>query len=247
MKQFCITTAMGKRLIGKGVAHLPRIQDVLGKGTLVIIAGTTNGYVAEEILGMLGQAEGFTRTGFRRGVTVAPGATLPDAPLAGDVVIVDGTWLRGKTIYDAVDSLKAGDIVLKGANAFDPYGHAAVQIGDAQGGTIHATLAAVFGRRVQLIVPVGVEKRVFEDVGELASHVNAPGASGPRLYPIPGTIFTELDAIGLLTGAEAMLVAAGGVYGAEGAAWVGVDGTPEQQAAAAGLIRSVRDEPPCEV
>ncbi len=73
-----------------------------------------------------------------------------------------GSGCREKTIYDTVDSLKTGDVVLKGANAFDLYGHAAVQIGDAQGGTIHATLAAVDGRRVQLIVPVGVEKRVFE-------------------------------------------------------------------------------------
>ncbi len=67
MKQFCVTTAMGKRLIGKGIAHHPQIQDVLEKGTLVIIAGTTNGYVAEEILGALGQAEGFSRHGLPAG------------------------------------------------------------------------------------------------------------------------------------------------------------------------------------
>ena len=218
MKQFCVTTAMGKRLIGKGIARLPQIQSVLQAGALVIIAGTTNGYVAEEILTALGQAEGFTRVGFRRGATVAPDSKLPQVDLPGDVIIVDGTWQESKTIFDVVDDLKAGDIVLKGANAFDPYGQAAVQIGHPQGGTIHAALAAVYGRRVQLIVPVGVEKRVFEDVGALAKDVNAPDASGPRLYPIPGDVFTELDAIELLTGAEARLIAAGGIYGAEGSA-----------------------------
>lgn len=247
MKQYCITTSMGKRLIGKGIAQIPQIQAVLEKGTLVIIAGTTNGYVAEEVLAMLGQAEGFTRMGFRRGATVAPGKTLPKADLQGDVVIVDGTWQKGKTIFDIVDDLKAGDIVLKGANAFDSYGQAAVQIGHPQGGTIHATLAAVYGRRVQLIVPVGVEKRVFEDVVALARDVNAPDAVGPRLYPLPGEVFTELDAIELLTGAEARLVAAGGIYGAEGAAWVGISGSAKQEEAAAALIRAVRDEPPCAV
>ena len=247
MKQFCVTTAMGKRLIGKGIARLPQIQSVLQAGALVIIAGTTNGYVAEEILTALGQAEGFTRVGFRRGATVAPGSKLPQVDLPGDVIIVDGTWQEGKTIFDVVDDLKAGDIVLKGANAFDPYGQAAVQIGHPQGGTIHAALAAVYGRRVQLIVPVGVEKRVFEDVGALAQDVNAADASGPRLYPIPGNIFTELDAIELLTGAEARLVAAGGIYGAEGSAWVGVSGSAEQEEAAVALVRSVRGEPPCKV
>ena len=50
MKQFNLTTVMGKRLIGKGIAQHPDVQRVLQKGTLLIIAGTTNGYVAEEIL-----------------------------------------------------------------------------------------------------------------------------------------------------------------------------------------------------
>ena len=50
MKQFCVTVSMAKRLIGKGMAALPDIQAVLQEGTLVILGGTTNGYVAEEIL-----------------------------------------------------------------------------------------------------------------------------------------------------------------------------------------------------
>jgi hypothetical protein len=247
MKQFAVTTAMGKRLIGKGVAQLPEIQDVLETGTLVIIAGTTNGYVAEEILTALGQEEGFTRMGFRRGATVAPGSKLPQAEFPGDVVIVDGAWQQGKTIFDVVDDLKEGDVVLKGANALDPYGQAAVQIGHPQGGTIHAALAAVYGRRVRLIVPVGVEKRVFEDVVALARYVNAPGGAGTRLYPLPGDVFTEMEAIELLTGVEVHLVAAGGIYGAEGSAWIAVTGTEEQEAAAAALIKSISSEPPCEV
>ena len=97
MRQFCVTTAMGKRLIGKAMLLHPAIEGVLEKGTLVIIAGTTNGYVAEEILKSLGQAEGFSREGFRRGMTVAPGAKIIKADLLGDVVIGDGEWQRGKT------------------------------------------------------------------------------------------------------------------------------------------------------
>lgn len=247
MKQFNLTTAMSKRLIGKGMARHPEVLDVLENGTLAIVAGTTNGYVAEEILSSLGQAEGFTRVGFRRGLSVAPGRQVPDAEFPGDVIIARGEWQRGKTIYDVADDLMKGDLVLKGANAFDPFGHGAVQIGHPQGGTVHAVLSAVYGRRVQIIVPVGVEKRIFEDVVDLAIDVNAPDANGTRLYPLPGVVFTELDAIRLLTGADARLIAAGGIYGAEGAAWIGVSGTGEEEAAAADLIKSVRDEPPCEV
>lgn len=265
MRQFCVTTSMGKRLIGKAMVLHPDIKAVLEKGTLVIIAGTTNGYVAEEILKSLGQAKGFSRKGFRRGITVAPGVKVIKTDLPGDVstsdsegqkgktifevtdvIINDGEWQKGKTIFDVTDDLKAEDVVLKGANAFDSHGEVAVQIGNPKGGTIIAALSAVVGRRVQLIVPVGLEKRMLEDVTVLAQRCNAPGAKGWRLLPIPGKIFTELDAIKLMTGAEASLIAAGGIYGAEGAAWLGITGTEEQIEAAAELLQSVSDEPPCE-
>jgi hypothetical protein len=246
MKQFNVTPAMGKRLIGKAMAQHPEIEAVLQQGTLVVIAGTTNGYVAEEILQSIGQAEGFSRLGFRRGITVAPGAKAAKAEFPGDVVIVDGKWQKGKTILDVADDLKEGDVVLKGANAFDLRGQPAVQIGHPQGGTILAATRAVVGRRVHLIVPVGLEKRVFEDVNVLAQICCEPGATGPRLFPMLGEIFTELDAIELLTGAVGFIIAAGGVYGAEGAVWLGVEGTDEEIEAAVELVKSVSGEPPCE-
>jgi hypothetical protein len=247
MNLFCITTSMGKRLIGKGMVHQADIKAVLEGGTLVIIAGTTNGYVAEEVLKSLGQAEGFSRTGFRRGMTIAPGAGTVKADFSGDVVIRGGEWQKGKTIFDVADDLKAGDVVLKGANAFDQHGRAAVQVAHPKGGTILAALAAVIGRQVKLIVPVGLEKRVLEDVNDLALWCHGSATEGPRLLPMLGTIFTELDAIRLMTGAEARLLAAGGVYGAEGAAWLGISGTKQQIQAAAELIDSVSAEPPCRV
>jgi hypothetical protein len=247
MKQFCVTPVMGKRIIGKGMAAHPDIRRVLEKGTLVIIAGTTNGYVAEEILKSIGQAEGFSRVGFRRGVTVAPGAKAAKADLTGDVVISDGQWQKGKLITDVAGDLQEGDVILKGANAFDLEGQPAVQIGHPQGGTIMAALPAVIGRRVRLIVPVGLEKRVLEPVTYLAERCNEPGAQGPRLLPVPGEIFTELDAIHLLTGAQACLLAAGGVYGAEGSLWLGISGTETQIQSASDLIRSLAGEPPCQV
>ena len=247
MRQFCLTTAMGKRLIGKGMAKHPKILDVLEKGTLVIIAGTTNGYAAEEILGTIGQAKGFTRLGFRRGVMTAPGKKPSEAQFVGDVVIADGKWDVGKSIFDVVESLKTGDVILKGGNAYDPFGQAGVLVGNPEGGTVHAAMTAVYGRRVQLIVPIGVEKRVFEDVTTLAKDLVSADASGLRLYPVPGEVFTELDAIELLTGAEARLIAAGGIYGAEGSAYVSISGTTEQENAATELVLSVMREPACEV
>ena len=143
--------------------------------------------------------------------------------------------------------LKTGDVILKGANAFDRRGQAAVQIANPKGGTIIPAITAMTGQRVQLMVPIGLEKRVLEDVDILAQRCNAPEAEGLRLLPIPDKTFTELDAIKLMTGAEACLLAAGGVYGAEGAVWLGVTGSAEQVQAATELLKAITDEPPCRV
>lgn len=254
MKLFVLTSAMGKRLIAKGVEAMPAVRGALKKGTLVIVAGTTNGYVAEEILSATGQIEGFTRRGFRRGVTRPPHeprgerGRMPDQEqFPGDVVLVDGAWQRGKEIFDVVDGMSAGDVLLKGANAVCLRTRkAAVLVGHPMAGTAGAAIPAVAGRRVRMIVPVGLEKRVERDVADLAQAVNAPDGEGPRLLPLPGEVFTELEALELLTGATATLVAAGGVSGAEGAVWLGVCGTSEQLAAATALIDELKSEPPCE-
>jgi len=254
MKLFLLTSSMGKRLIGKGVAALPEVRDVLKEGTLVVVAGTTNAYVAEEILSAAGQNEGFARQGFRRGVTVPPGTRkgdmgrLPDEDrFPGDVVLVDGAWQRGKRIFDIVDGMSDGDVIVKGANAVCLRTRkAAVLVGHPMAGTAGAAIPAVAGRRVRMIVPVGLEKRVERDVADLAQAVNAPGGEGPRMLPLPGQVFTELEALELLTGATATLVASGGVAGAEGAVWLGVCGTAEQVSTAAALVDELKSEPACE-
>jgi hypothetical protein len=61
--------------------------------------------------------------------------------------------------------------------------------------------------------------------------------------PAPGEVFTELDAIALLTGAKTRLVSAGGVCGAEGSVWLAVTGKSSQENATEKLIKSVAPEP----
>ncbi|MGD0280315.1 MAG: hypothetical protein ABSC11_13570 [Smithella sp.] len=251
MKQFIITPAAGKRLIGKAIIRHDAVTEAIKKGTVVIVAGTTNGYAAQEILSMLGQEKDFKRNRFFRGITLPPNrpvtstGRIPDeGKFPGDVIIKDGLFLKGKTIYDIADNLREGDVILKGANAIDIiHRRAAILIGDPKAGTIGVSLQAMVGRRVRLIFPVGLEKRVYENLDELAAKMNAPGAKGPRLLPVPGEILTELDAITLLTGAFASLVSAGGVCGAEGSVWLAVCGKPAQERAAEVLIKSIANEP----
>lgn len=251
MKQFIVTPAAGKRLIGKALAKHEAVTKAIHNGTVAIIAGTTNGYVAEEILKNIGQAKAFKRDRFYRGIILPPGRptsssgrSYDESKFPGDVIIRKGVFEKGKTIFDVVDDLQEGDIIMKGANAVDVIQRrAAILIGHPKAGTIGAALPAVVGRRVRLILPVGLEKRVFGNLDELAARMNAPGVQGPRLWPVPGEIFTELDAIAMLTGAQVSLVSAGGVSGAEGSAWLAVSGKPAQEKAAETLIKSVVSEP----
>ena len=251
MKQFLITPSAGKRLIAKALANYPTITEAFESRTVVIIAGTTNGYVAEEILSKVHQLEEFSRKRFFRGIVLPPGGLVTstgrakdDGGFPGDVVIKEGVWQKGLTIFDVVDGLKEGDIILKGANAINlPLKQAGIYIGDPYGGTIGAALQAVVGRRVRLVLPVGIEKRVYTDLNELAARLNVPGVQGPRLLPVSGEIFTEMEAISFLTGAKAEQVAGGGVSGAEGSVWFAISGNEEQVRSAENLLNSISKEP----
>jgi hypothetical protein len=252
MKQFLITPHVGKRLIAKTIANHPDIVKALKNGTIVIVAGTTNGYVAEEILKSHKIASGFSRKHFFRGITMplakkitVEGRLTDDSKFPGDVVIINRVWHKGKTIADVIDNLKEGDVILKGANALDlTRRQAAVLIGHPKAGTIGLALPAILGRRVRLIIPIGLEKRVNGDLNVLSQKLNSPGSGGYRLMPLPGEVFTEMDALTALTGADVELIAAGGVCGAEGGCWIVVSGEPEQEAFAEQVLASVADEPP---
>ncbi|MCW4046420.1 MAG: hypothetical protein NWE99_02510 [Candidatus Bathyarchaeota archaeon] len=251
MKQFVVTPSAGKRLIAKALVSHTAVSEALKNGTVAIIAGTTSGYVAEEILKSLEISEGFSRKRFFRGITLPPcsavtseGRLIDESDFPGDVIITRGKWRKGKTIFDVIDELKEGDVILKGANAVDLHRkQAAILIGHPKAGTIVVALQAVLGRRVRLIMPVGLEKRVSSDLFCLAEKVNLPGAGGFRLFPVPGQVFTEIEAVQLLTGATAELIAAGGVCGAEGCCWLAVSGTKEQEENAEKLLMSVAAEP----
>lgn len=251
MMQFVITPSAGKRLIAKALASHSAVLNALKRGTVVILAGTTNGYVAEEIFKAHGIVGEFSRRHFFRGIILPPdravtseGRLADESKFPGDVIITKGTWQKGKTLSAVIDELKEGDVILKGANALDlQRKQAAILIGHSKAGTIAVSLPAVLGRRVRLIMPVGLEKRVCGDLHALAEKMNMPGAKGYRLFPVPGHVFTELDAINLLTGAAADMVAAGGVCGAEGCCLIAISGTKDQEDAAGKLIASVVSEP----
>ncbi len=255
IKQYFLSPAAGKRLIAKAFLHIPSILEALENRTLVIIAGTTNGYIVEEIFKLKNQDSEFSKKRFFRGISLPPkhsitneGRLSDESRFPGDVVIVKGKWDKGKTIFDVVENLQKGDIIIKGANAINLRSkQAAIYIGHPTAGTISAALQAVLGRRVELYLPIGLEKRIDGDINDIARRLNSTNSSGYRYLPVSGNIITELEAINIITGAEAELVASGGVCGAEGSCWIAVCGSREQLRDVDALIKDVADEPSFEL
>ncbi len=243
--QMILTVSMSKRLIAKGLMAEPAIRDAMMHRRLLIVAGTTNAYVAGEALKAIGDDTPFDGRTFRRGITIAPGTKIQPGQADFDLLIDHGKAYFDRDVFAIAPELDAGDVILKGANALHlPSGETGVLIGHPQGGTMMPILSATMGRRVTLIAPVGLEKRVDAPISQLSALAGDAEAAGPRLCPLPGRAYTELDAVKTLTGAEDVhLLAAGGAMGAEGCVYLAVRGDDGVMERVQTLAHELKKEP----
>jgi len=234
--------AESKRLIARGVAALPEVKKAMKGGMVVVATGTTNAYVLEELWG-----RSIDKRRYRSGITTPREPERHEEPQEEpmpDVVFRKGEVAEELNRYNAVEHMGKGDIYIKGANALDYMGQTAgVLIGSPVGGTLGAVLGQIIGKKIHLIIPIGLEKLVYEDINELHRLAAQGDSEGPSMWPIMGTIITEIEALDILTGIEATLYAAGGIAGAEGAVRLMLMGTQDQVEAALGLIESIKGEP----
>ena len=242
VNRFFLSVQAGKKLIVKGLMSLDEIRKAMMENTVVIISGTTNAELAIAMLEQLGDTEGFDPRGFMRGVSL-PAGVKRNVEFTADVIIKEGKWIKGATIFDVVEDLKPGDIIFKGANAVHlPTREAAVLCGSPVLGTLGASLIPVIGKGVRMINPVGLEKRVELPILDLVRLCNQEG-KGPRLCAAPGEVYTEIEALWDLYGVDAEILAAGGVGGGEGGIWFAAEGSEEQLAALAEGIREIEKAP----
>lgn len=253
-----LTVAESKRLIGKAVAQMPVVKNALANGMVIVIKGTTNAYVAEEIAGIKSNHAAFV-TG-RIEPEKGPKNLPPTKPV--NHLILEKGKVVDIPLPEAAKKLKAGDVVIKGANALDYKNKmAAVNILDPNGGTTGITMPIIVARKVHLVIPVGLEKLVAGDLVDLTLKMREPmeslpvtmsgrpltafpGHMIPSQWILTGEIVTELEAIKILTGATAFQCSAGGVSGAEGGVWIVFRGTRDQVKKALDLTKSVQGERP---
>lgn len=243
--QAVLTVSEGKRLIGKAVAEMPIVRRALRDGTVIIARGTTNTYVAEEILGREIERGAFV-TG--KVYPAKGGKRFRPSKRLGEMVIRRGKLAEGVSFDEALGRLKPGDVVIKGANALDyEDGTAGILIGHPAGGTIGKAMPYVIARKAHLVIPVGLEKQVAGSVEEIATRMREPVESVnrvPSMFLVRGHIVTEIEALKILAEVDAFQAAAGGIGGAEGSVRLVFRGTREKVEEALRIIGEVQGEPP---
>jgi hypothetical protein len=240
----CLTPSESRRLIAKGVASLPEVRHALARGRVIIAVGTTNTYVAEEILG-----EPMPRGPYVAGFVGPQGLweTPPEIRMH-PVVLIRGERVDRRP-REVLEEFEAGDVFIKGANAVDPSGLAGIFLGGASGGTIGLAIGYLAARGAHLVVPVGLEKlipSVAKAAGRMGSSAVEMATGEPvGLMPLVGArVVTEIEALAVLAGVEATHVGSGGVGGAEGTVTLLVEGERDRVEAAFSLVRSIKGEPP---
>ncbi|MEO5348439.1 MAG: hypothetical protein H7836_02180 [Magnetococcus sp. YQC-3] len=235
----------GRRLIGRAVAGLPQVQARLRTGRMVIVGGSTTRHVAWSLTGedpgLRSFAVGWVRDG-------QLGESPRDGRGPGPLLFEEGQQSRGwpAPLLERFDS---GDIYIKGANAIDPQGNAAVLIGSPVGGTIGAALAILQARGGELILPVSLQKIIpsVPAACGLLGQGRVERVMGSPVGYIPimagcARIVTEGEALRLLWGVQATLVAAGGVDDCEGAIVLHLQGSREAVDGAWNLLQTLREE-----
>ncbi|MBN1762961.1 MAG: hypothetical protein JW878_07810 [Methanomicrobia archaeon] len=239
-----------KRLIAKGVKNLEEVQRALKQGTIIISLGTTNAYVAEEILrDVPGVADKIEKQRYAAGVITARGLCIvPKEDRITEVIVRDGK-LSDESLGEAIETLSADDVFIKGANALDAAGTAGILMANRVGGTIGSALGTVMARGVHFIVPVGIEKAVPYSITEAAKRVGIERSYKTLgwpvgLMPVHGTVITELEALKILGADDAFPIGAGGIDGGEGSVVICVEGNVAKLDELMTLVTQIKGEAP---
>lgn len=217
--------AAAKLLIGQAVAALPEVQHAFKHGRIIISGGTTNIMVAKALLNI----EAKEMEAYTAGIITQRAACVTErSSRLGPWCIENGIPIQADWL-EFLNGMKAGDIFIKGANAFDSSGMIGIMLGDVNGGTAGRAIGTVKARGITWIAPVGQEKMIpscIEAERLMQAAVRGSLRLGLRCgyITVANTkIVTEIQSLRILSGAEAIQVAAGGVGGMEGASVLAVD------------------------
>lgn len=245
---FVLTPAESRRLIAKGVALMPEVRTALEQAYVIIVGGTTNGFVAQEIAGEAIDPQAFTAGTSTQGVLCVTRADERDTRIP--LILYKGKPVA-KTVQEAFEDFHLETVVIKGGNAVDPEGNVGVITSGFDGGTVAATIGTMTSTGMRYIFPVGLEKLVAS-VPEAARWVGAKtidysmGAPFGMFCLTNGITFTEIQALETIADVKAKQIAAGGIGGSQGAVVIAVEGEVAEVKKAIAITESVKGEPAVE-
>jgi hypothetical protein len=252
LAQITLTPAESKKLIAKAIANIDTVKKAAKEGMIVLHPSSSTYFVVEEITGKKPDTNYWVcGVVAPRGTCVEmamlnfpplPNNTPPSPRPGGGSGDFSSWWVIKKgeisptaKISELMEQMTSGDAFIKGANALDSQGTAGILIGEPMsGGTLGFVLSAWRKKQFNLIYSVGLEKMIPISVTEAAK------AAKPAKYDycmgLPTGLFpctdgetvTEIDAIKMLSGADAVPIAAGGLGGAEGSITLVIKGNEEQ-------------------
>lgn len=243
---FALKPAESKRLIARAVAAMPEVRAALERDLMVVAHGSTNVFIAEEVLGGLNRDRG----SYLSGLVINGVFCLTEASEKGPLIVIE----RGKVVppkpsmTEILDDAGPDAVFVKGANAVDPDGNAGVFLAHSAGGTIGFALGTIAARGIRLIVPVGLEKLIpsVRDACRVLGHNRLYYQTGVKIGMMPlmnATVVTEIDAFRILFGLDAVHAGGGGVSDSEGTIVLVATGEKSAIDRAIAVVEAIKGEP----
>ena len=239
-----LTVSEGKRLIAKGIANSPEVRERMEKGIIIITRGTTNTYLAEELVGIQ-EPHGTFLTGHFVPVGAKRVGTGVEKKLT-EIIIVNGKTIEA-SYEEGLRMLKEGDLIFKGGNLLNyAKQQAGVCVGAPDGGTVYRLLPYVGEKKAKLIVPIGLEKDTSFDLNLIQKNLNQKNekqCSLPKIFLYEGvTIYTEIEALQQFANVKVFPYGIGGVNGREGGISLVIAGSSEEVNKALEVVKLIQGE-----
>jgi hypothetical protein len=230
-----------KRLIARGVAAHPLVAHAVAEGTVVVTLGTTNAYVADELLG-----KAIDHGAFAAGVIDDRWNINARIGEAKEIVIQGGAAVEVEA-EALLSSLGPDDVIIKGGNALDPFGTVGVLMASPTGGTVGRYVASALARGVGIVIPISVGKSIHASIADLALQMGSKrielAAGLPSgIYPLTGHVVSEIEALELLYDVHATHVASGGIGAGAGSVSLLLEGEADAVREAFAFIESLGGE-----
>lgn len=254
--QVLLTPSESKKLLAKAVLNKAEVRKALEEGIVVLHPSSTTVFIMDELGYGLPSTEMWIC-----------GLSAPRGLCASRQILEESqkkikkfnpheykhSWVlrQGKLKLEVplaaiLEEMGSDDIYVKGVNAIDAQRNVGVLFAAQAAGTIGVVRKAFIKKKFKIIIPVGLEKMIPGSIPEAAkkaaNHKSFDYTTGTPcgLLPLSGDVITELEAIEILTGATAIVVAAGGVAGAEGATVMVIKGNEDQINKALDITKEIK-------